>query len=417
MTRALTGDSIKAIMMQHIWKGDITEIRDIREFQLILENTHTWAMRVFKLQISVFIDQWRAAHCSTEPDSTNAAIARHDETMELSRGTLSMIQHWPDRESSFELDDRPHTPLTPTMMGILIQKICAAERKILTEDMDRLLTEKINELAVGNRESAPPGLSLRSERLQARLDSEETQQASHVTVVDSDDFEDHSSADRESLNPGSTDCTLRNNIRRSSRLRETAASQPGTPSSGQITQASGANASAGTKAVLGKAPKSPKTPKIPKIPKTPEARKGRALPPALAIEISSGSGSSEDSDAGDVEDNPAYSPSSTCSTFFTASEGRSVQGSMDPPSTRGSIVPPLSIRSSMGPPSWRTPMNPPSVPSSRDPPSVCSSVDPLLDSANIGDWGYPPQQNVRKVYPDTCPRCQRARRFFHNCHV
>nr|RBQ98966.1 hypothetical protein FVER53263_03271 [Fusarium verticillioides] len=32
-------------MMQRIWEGDMTEIRDIREFQLILENTYTWAMR------------------------------------------------------------------------------------------------------------------------------------------------------------------------------------------------------------------------------------------------------------------------------------------------------------------------------------------------------------------------------------
>ncbi|EWY89993.1 hypothetical protein FOYG_07631 [Fusarium oxysporum NRRL 32931] len=195
-----------------------------------------------------------------------------------------------------------------------------------------------------------------------------------------------------------TDSTPRNNLRRSSRLREKAASQPGTPSGSQTTQASSADASAGTNAGIGKTPKTPKTLK------TPEA--GRALAPALAIEIPSGSESSEDSDAGDAEDIPAYSPSSTCSTFFTASEGRSVQGSMDPPSTRSSIGPPPSIRSSMGPPpsirssmgppSWRTLMGPPSIPSSRGPPSVCSSVDPLLDSANIDDWGYALQQNVSK---------------------
>ncbi|RBR22720.1 hypothetical protein FVER53590_03271 [Fusarium verticillioides] len=53
-------------MMQRIWEGDMTEIRDIREFQLILENTYTWAMRVFKLQINGFIEHWRATHCSIE---------------------------------------------------------------------------------------------------------------------------------------------------------------------------------------------------------------------------------------------------------------------------------------------------------------------------------------------------------------
>lgn len=66
--------------MQLIWKGDMTEIRDIREFQLILENTYTWAMRVFKLQISGFIDQWRTPlqhrFYSTEQSTAKLPVKR-----------------------------------------------------------------------------------------------------------------------------------------------------------------------------------------------------------------------------------------------------------------------------------------------------------------------------------------------------
>ncbi|RKL33944.1 hypothetical protein BFJ72_g9726 [Fusarium proliferatum] len=303
-------------MMQRIWEGDMTEIRDIREFQLILENTYTWAMRVFKLQINGFIEYWRAAHCS--------------------------------------IDSTP--------------------------------------------------------------------------------------------------------LRRSSRLREKAASQPGTPSGSQTTQATSAKVGEGSTAVLSqtrmstkaprffKTPETPKTPKTPeapespetpKTPETPTARVGRVLALTRVIEISSGSESCEDSDAEDVEeteeaeeaeeaeDVPAYSPSSTCSTtFFTASEGRSIQGSIGLPSARSSgrlstyspMGPPPSIRSSMGPPSWRS-IRPTASVSSRSQASIISSVDPLLDSANNDDWDYTPQQNVRKVFPDTCPRCQRTRKFFHNCHL
>ncbi|WZH42278.1 uncharacterized protein QYS62_003269 [Fusarium acuminatum] len=387
-------------MMQCIWKGDMTKIRDIREFQLILENTHTWAMRVFKHQISVFIDQWRVVHCSAEPDFTNASMARRDESTNLSRGSVSMIQSWLDRQPSVELDDRSNTALTPKMMGILVEKICSAERKKLTKDMERLFTEKIRELEHGRRGSTSAGPSRgTSGQLQARLDSEQAQQTSHVTAVNGDDFEDNSPADPELLSPGSTLSTPPTGLRRSRRLIEKAASQPSTPSGSRTTQAPSASVSVGKKAVRGKTPKTPKTP---------EARARRALEPVLVIEISSGSESSDDQDDSDAEDIPAYSPSSTGSTFFTASEGRSMLGSMGPPP---------SIRSSMGPPPLRALRKTPASDSSRRTPSVASSVDPLVDPRNIDDWGHAAQRNVRQVFPDKCPRCQRTRKLFHNCHA
>ncbi|KAG4260219.1 hypothetical protein FPRO03_02042 [Fusarium proliferatum] len=267
-------------MMQRIWEGDMTEIRDIREFQLILENTYTWAMRVYKLQINGFIDYWRAAHCSI--DSTPWSMPQR--------------RAW---------------------------------------------------------------------------------------------------------------------------LREGSSSQPDTPSASQIRHASTTNTRAETTTVPGK---TRGTHNAPRAPNNPTARVNQALALARVIEISSGSESSEDSDtedaedAEDTEDISAYSPSSTPSTvLFTASEGRSVQGSVGPPSARSSARSssrlstyssmglPLSIRSSQGTPSGRS-IRAPASASSRSQVSVSSSVDPLLDSANNDGSGYAPQQNVRKVFPDTCPR-------------
>lgn len=260
------------------------EIRDIREFQFILENTYTWAIRVYKLQINGFIDHWRAAHCSI-------------------------------------------------------------------------------------------------------------------------------------------DSTPRSMPQRCARLREGSSSQPGTPSANQIRHASTTNTRAETTTVLGR---TRGTRNAPRAPDNPKARVNQALALARVIEISSGSESCEDSDtedaedAEDTEDISAYSPSSTPSTvLFTAGEGRSVQGSVGPPSARSSARSssrPLSIRSSQGTPSGRS-IRAPASASSRSQVSVSSSVDPLLDSANNDGSGYAPQQNVRKVFPDTCPRCQRTRRFFHNCHL
>lgn len=49
-------------IMRAIWKGDMTKLDDIIQFQLILENTHTWTMRVFKPLMASYIGQWRFVH-------------------------------------------------------------------------------------------------------------------------------------------------------------------------------------------------------------------------------------------------------------------------------------------------------------------------------------------------------------------
>lgn len=56
--------------MQCIWKGDMTQPRDIVRFRLILENTYTWATRVFKPLIATYIDQWRLNHPKVENDDS-----------------------------------------------------------------------------------------------------------------------------------------------------------------------------------------------------------------------------------------------------------------------------------------------------------------------------------------------------------
>ena len=42
-----------------IWEGDVTTIMGIVELETILENLHTWAMRILRPWISHYIDQWK----------------------------------------------------------------------------------------------------------------------------------------------------------------------------------------------------------------------------------------------------------------------------------------------------------------------------------------------------------------------
>lgn len=46
--------------MDCIWKGDMTHVRDLMYFAAILDNLHTWAMRVLRPWISGYIDLWLA---------------------------------------------------------------------------------------------------------------------------------------------------------------------------------------------------------------------------------------------------------------------------------------------------------------------------------------------------------------------
>ncbi|RGP70055.1 hypothetical protein FSPOR_4347 [Fusarium sporotrichioides] len=57
-------------IMQCIWKGDMTQPRDIVRFRLLLENTYTWATRVFKPLIATYIDRWRLAHPNVKKDDS-----------------------------------------------------------------------------------------------------------------------------------------------------------------------------------------------------------------------------------------------------------------------------------------------------------------------------------------------------------
>lgn len=68
--------------------------------------------------------------------------------MELSGSALPLIQGILDRQSSFELDDSLHHRLTPMLMGVLIQQICAAERQTLTREMDHIVAEKVRALTL-----------------------------------------------------------------------------------------------------------------------------------------------------------------------------------------------------------------------------------------------------------------------------
>ncbi|CVL02261.1 uncharacterized protein FMAN_08316 [Fusarium mangiferae] len=253
----------QAYMMKCTWKGDMTIRQDIVEFRLILENTYTWATRVYKPLITTYIDQWRFMHSGSGLDSvtTTLALTRRQQAMNLSGSALPLIQSVLDHHSSFELDDSLHQRLTPMLMGVLVQAICAAERQTLTQELDRIVAEKVGALSLNAGTSSCPCRS----NLRTDTTDEQTQESGQATTIIVEDPKDDDYVDSEPRRSGSSESTSSTptaGSRRSTPLYPQAYSLHPLMLSGQTTRAPDSGPRAG------------KTPPFPSLPKAPESQSG-----------------------------------------------------------------------------------------------------------------------------------------------
>ncbi|KAJ4321129.1 hypothetical protein N0V84_005481 [Fusarium piperis] len=142
----------KGYIMRAIWNGDMTKVGDIVRFQIILENTHTWAMRVFKPLISLYIEQWSHVHCRPDVDRKTAqslsseAKLRNQKNIEQRRKVIPMVQALLEDQATIELDNRAHQKVTPLLLGLLMHQICSSEREFLRSEVDRVVAEKLEAL-------------------------------------------------------------------------------------------------------------------------------------------------------------------------------------------------------------------------------------------------------------------------------
>ncbi|KAF5967124.1 hypothetical protein FBULB1_11329 [Fusarium bulbicola] len=306
----------QAYMMNCIWKGDMTIPQDIVKFRLILENTYTWATRVFKPLITTYIDQWRFVHSRGGLDSTSAtlALARRQQTMELSGSVLPLIQGVLDRQSSLELDDSLHHRLTPMLMGVLVQQIFAAERQTLTREMDRIVAEKVKSLSLNAGTCSCPCTS----NARRAATGGQTQESSQATTVNVEDPKDDDYVDSQSHRSGSSDSTPSTptgELRRSTRLNPQVPSPlPSTPS-GQTPRTPDAGSRAG------------KAPLFSSLPKAPESQSSYSRPVVESESYNdpgrSTTSGDRDTNTVDVEVTPLPSPSAASSTIFTPTEDES----------------------------------------------------------------------------------------------
>lgn len=139
--------------MHAVWSGDMTELVDAFELQMILENVHTWAMRVFKPLIATYIEQWNYVHCHPSFDlNTHAMLAQsksnRDRTIEQRRAILPIIQDILEDHATMELDELSHQKLTPLLLGLFMHQICHSEREFIAKEIDRAVEDKFKLLSI-----------------------------------------------------------------------------------------------------------------------------------------------------------------------------------------------------------------------------------------------------------------------------
>ncbi|KAI6753916.1 hypothetical protein HG530_013092 [Fusarium avenaceum] len=205
-------------IMHAVWNGDMTKLTDAFELQMILDNVHTWAMRVFKPLIATYIEQWNYVHCHPSFDlNTQALLAQsksnRDRTIEQRRAILPIIQDILEDHATMELDELSHQKLTPLLLGLFMHQICSSEREFIAKEVDRAVEDKFKLLSINEPQETRGSASNQSHnadasqsirRLLNSLPAASTSRSSSPTPVPPVDDDDPNDSDyRDSQDPPS----------------------------------------------------------------------------------------------------------------------------------------------------------------------------------------------------------------------
>ncbi|KAM0281283.1 hypothetical protein ACHAO9_010811 [Fusarium lateritium] len=144
----------KGYVMRSIWKGEMTELTDVVKLQMILDNTHTWAMRFFKPLVASYIEQWRAVHCHPISDAVTTRVLldeaklRRDKTIAQRKIVLPIVQGLLEDQAAMELDAMAGNKVTPLLLGLLMHQICSSERQSISSEIDRVVTDRFRNLSI-----------------------------------------------------------------------------------------------------------------------------------------------------------------------------------------------------------------------------------------------------------------------------
>ncbi|KAF4953595.1 hypothetical protein FGADI_5931 [Fusarium gaditjirri] len=202
----LTRRRKEGYVMRAIWTGDIQNLTDIMAFQMIIDNAHTWATRVFKPLIASYIEQWKHLHyeqkivTAADLQVTSETKASHEKGIEQRRLVVPIVRDLLDAPAGMELDDMAHKKVTPLFLGLLMHQICSAERESISSRIEKAVTERLQAIVVNgptvttnieaiHRVQATANLPIRGQR-EGTMKSSNSTQDSELEEVDNDDPDD-----------------------------------------------------------------------------------------------------------------------------------------------------------------------------------------------------------------------------------
>ncbi|KAH7478258.1 hypothetical protein FOMA001_g9138 [Fusarium oxysporum f. sp. matthiolae] len=206
----------KGYMMQCIWIGDMTEPQDILKFRLILENTYTWAKRVFKPLIATYIDQWKFVCTNGIPSAENTETKRRQERMELSRCALQLTLASLDAQRNVQPPDFSYDSVTNSLIDLCDQFV---------QDVDRVIEEELKRSSGDKQRTS----SYNTTRRRARTPSEQSRKSRQASETNSNELKHNGivgSQPKRSGSPDSADMTPLSAPRRSPRLEPRNKPQP-----------------------------------------------------------------------------------------------------------------------------------------------------------------------------------------------
>jgi hypothetical protein len=144
-------------IMHAVWNGDMTKLVDTFRLQMILDNVHTWAVRVFKPLLATYIEQWEYVHChpSLDFENTRALLEQsknnRDRMIEQRRAILPIVQDLLEDHATMQLDELSHQKVTPLLLGLFMHQICSSERELIAKEVDRAVEDRLKRLNITHR--------------------------------------------------------------------------------------------------------------------------------------------------------------------------------------------------------------------------------------------------------------------------
>ncbi|KAI9162847.1 Lactoylglutathione lyase [Paramyrothecium foliicola] len=172
----------RGYVMRGIWEGDVMDVEDTAKFRIILENIHTWAVRVFRPLISSYIDSWKYVHLEKSGGPSDP-LARRAEMIDHYQTSMPKVLDFLDNLDAINLDKNARKDSSPLLLGMLFQMIHNLERKSLVEQLTSLIDDRVDRLIVDLKASSLSSLpKSASEDRGADVDEGQSIRSSQSTI-------------------------------------------------------------------------------------------------------------------------------------------------------------------------------------------------------------------------------------------